>query len=52
MRDGATLVFIDSEEEDDYLREMFFINHGETEFWIGLNDMSTEGEFRSCIHNF
>ena len=44
-------MFIDSAEEDNYLREMFFERYGETEFWIGLNDMVTEGEFRSCTLN-
>ena len=45
-RDGASLIFIDSAEEDQYVRDTFFTGLGETEFWIGLNDMETEGIFR------
>ena len=28
------------------MRDTFFTGLGETEFWIGLNDMETEGIFR------
>lgn len=46
VRDGASLVFIDSQAEDQYLRDKFFSDQSNTEFWIGLNDMETEGIFR------
>lgn len=48
-RDGASLVFIDSAEEDQYVRDTFFADMSETEFWIGLNDMETEGIFRFAV---
>ena len=44
VRDGASMVYIESAEENEYLRETFFMNA--SEFWIGLNDMETEGVFR------
>lgn len=46
VRDGANLVFIDNAEENMYLHDRFFQPHGQTEFWIGLNDMNQEGMFR------
>lgn len=46
IRDGASLVFIETAEEDQYLRDTFFSDQSETEFWIGLNDMVQEGVFR------
>lgn len=49
VRDGANLVFITSAEEDQYLRDTFFSDLRETEFWIGLNDMETEGVFKCVI---
>lgn len=49
VRNGASLVFIDSSEENTYLHDTFFESSGQTEFWIGLNDMGTEGDFRSAI---
>lgn len=44
-------MFIDSLEEDTYLRETFFEPNGEVEFWISLNDMEREGMFRYVGHS-
>lgn len=46
VRDGGLLVYIDDSSEDNYIYHTFFISRGETHFWIGLNDISTEGVFR------
>lgn len=35
-----------SAEEDMYVRENFFLASGGAEFWIGLNDIIQEGQFR------
>ena len=35
-----------SAEEDMYVRENFFVASGGAEFWIGLNDIIQEGQFR------
>lgn len=51
VRDGASLVFINSSEENAYLRDNFFDPNGQTEFWIGLNDLDVEGVFMYACYN-
>ena len=50
VRNGANLVFIESAEENSYLQDTFFETNGQTEFWIGLNDLTEEGDFRYKYH--
>lgn len=49
VRDGANLLSIDNLEENMYIFETFFQPNGNIEFWIGLNDMTTEGIFRLLL---
>ena len=42
----GTLVIIGSQDEDDFVNDELFVEFGDTEFWIGLNDQEEEGIFR------
>ena len=46
VRDEANLLSIDNEDENSYIFETFFQRNDNVSFWIGLNDISTEGIFR------
>jgi len=48
---GGELLHIDSAAENEYVRIQFYVNRGDREFWIGLNDIDQEGTFRlvMCI---
>ena len=46
VRDGGLLVYINDLLEHDYLNQTFFLPNNQVEFWIGLNDLDTEGIFR------
>ena len=43
LRDQATLIRIDSKEENDYINSTFSSQNG---FWMGLSDRDTDGIFR------
>lgn len=46
VRDDAILLSIQSVNENEYIKENFFSNNNDQEFWIGLNDILEEGTFR------
>ena len=49
VRDGANLLSIDDQEEDTFIRNTYIgPNSTADQFWIGLNDINTEGIFR-CV---
>ncbi len=50
VRDGANLLSIDDSEEDSYVNQTFFLSQNGMEFWIGLNDLDNEGNFRLVLH--
>lgn len=49
VRDGANLLSINNQDENSYIFETFFRPNNGSEFWIGLNDMSTEGIFQLIL---
>jgi len=46
VRDRGTLLYIEDSEEDNYIYSTYFLPRGSNEFWIGLNDIDTEGIFK------
>ncbi len=46
VREGGSMVYIQSSEENDRINTNYFVGRGAVEFWIGLNDLETEGTFR------
>ena len=48
VRDGGSLVLIESAEEDSFVFSQFYTSGGQREFWIGLYDLDREGDFRYC----
>ena len=50
VRDGGSLAYIENTAEDQYIRDTYFTGRGSEEFWIGLNDLDSEGTFRYIGH--
>ena len=50
FRTNGLLARIDSQSENDYIYQLYFLRGGQRPFWIGMDDQDQEGVFKYvCI---
>ena len=46
FRANGLLARIDSQSENEYIYQMYFLEGGQRSFWIGMDDQDQEGVFK------